>query len=288
MTHQLFKLGLVSLRGYGYLSQYERFSFREPGWGRLILAAEVVPLDQEKLLFKTASGHPATAAVLNTRLGQQGLFNQSMRLWKYVNSCPQQHLKLIPETSLTYIARLIAAARNGEQFELADQYWQALEREPDKFAAHAWETSLEHVARFLSVAKEQGRNTAVLWKALEREPDKFAAHAWETSLEHVARFLSVAKEQERNTAVLWKALEREPDKFAAHAWETSLEHVARFLSVAKEQERNTAVLWKALEREPDKFAAHAWETSLEHVARFPERGEGTRTRYKSAMGDAGA
>ena len=118
------------------------------------------------------------------------------------------------------------------------------------------------------MAKEQGRDTNPLWETLEHEPDKFAAHAWETSLEHVARFLSVAKEQERNTAVLWKALEREPDKFAAHAWETSLEHVARFLSVAKEQGRDTNPLWEALEHEPARLSAIGKKATANELAAF--------------------
>ena len=61
----------------------------------------------------------------------------------------------------------------GQQPQLANLFWTAIEGEPKKLAARVWETPLGHLASFLNTAKEHKRNTDALWAAIEREPDIF-------------------------------------------------------------------------------------------------------------------
>ena len=267
-TDRIFRMGLAAEKRVGSFGQYARIRLREPGWGGLILAAQPAPPDEEEILFATASRYPMMALTLNARLRREGFLERALRLWSYLAAAPSGLLSFVAAVPLTWVSNLAEAAVDGQQSLLGTQLWQALEREPDKVAARAWETPLDHVASFLDTAKRHGRNTDQLWQALEREPDKVAARAWETPLDHVASFLDTAKRHGRNTEPLWQAIELEPDKVAARAWETPLGDVASFLDTAKRHGRNTEPLWQALEREPDKVAARAWETPLHFVASF--------------------
>jgi hypothetical protein len=267
-TGQLLRLGLVARTQRGQFGQYERFELREPGWGRLLLAAQIPAVDEEKILFETAARHPTAALSLSSRLRGAGLIEQLVRLWAYLSSTPHHLVKRIFECPVSYVPHLAQAAMKGQQPLIAQRFWEAIEREPDKLAAGVWETSLEHVARFINVAKEHGRDTTPLWEAIEAEPDRLAASARETSLGNIASFLDTAKRHGRDTDRLWAAIEREPDKLAAHAWESPLGELASFLDTAKRHGRDTGRLWAAIERDPDKLAAHAWESPLGELASF--------------------
>ena len=107
-----------------------------------------------------------------------------------------------------------------------------------------------------------------MWEAIEREPDRLAARAWETPLEHLASFLDTAKRHQRNTAQLWEAIEREPERLAARAWGTPLEHVASFQGVANEHGRDTRALWEALASKPEQLSVLAKHTSVAQLAGF--------------------
>ena len=157
---------------------------------------------------------------------------------------------------------LETAKRHGRD---VDPLWQAIEREPEKFAARARETPLDSLVSFLETAKRHGRNVDPLWQVLEREPENVAARAWETPLDHLASFLETAKRHGRDVNPLWQAIECEPEKVAARAWETPLDHLASFLETAKRHGRDVDPLWQAIEREPEKLAARPgrrrWATS---------------------------
>ena len=267
-TDQIFRLGLAVEKRVGQFGQYVRIGLREPGWGALILAAQAAPPDEERILFAAASRHPILALGLSARLRREGLLERALRLWRYMAAAPSDLIGLITTVRLDWASNLAKGAVDGQQPRFGTQLWEALEREPDKVAARAWETPLNFVASFLETAKRHGRKTEPLWEALEREPDKVAARAWETPLGDVASFLDTAKRHGRKTEPLWEALEREPDKVAARAWETPLGDLASFLDTAKRHGRKTEPLWEALEREPDKVAARAWETPLGDVASF--------------------
>ena len=265
---KLCELGLLSQALRGQFNQYRQFELREPGWGRLILAALTPSIDEEEILFATASSHLHTAIFLSCRLRLEGDKVRLKGLSAYLAPRANHLVKQLWDVPLSYLQHLHLLAKVGDQPQLLARFWEAIETDLDGFAASAWASSLEHVGSFLRVAKQHGRDTAPLWVLLESEPDKFAASAWAFSLHHVGSFLKVAKQHGRDTASLWVLLESEPDKFAASAWESSLEHVGSFLNVAKQHSRDTAPLWALLESEPDKFAASAWESSLEHVGSF--------------------
>ena len=267
-TDQIFRLGLAAEKRIGPFGQYVRIGLREPGWGALILAAQAAPLDEEKILFATASRHPMLVLSLNERVRREGLPDLALRLWRYLAAAPSDLISLVTTVPLSWARNLAKAAVEGQQPLFSTELWEALEREPDKLAARAWETPLSDLASFLDTAKRHGRKTEPLWEALEREPDKVAARAWETPLHFVASFLDTAKRHGRKTEPLWEALEREPDKIAARAWETPLHFVASFLDTAKRHGRKTKPLWEVLEREPDKIAARAWESGLNGTAYF--------------------
>jgi hypothetical protein len=265
---KLFELGLVSQALRGLFNQYRQFELREPGWGRLILAALTPSVDEEEILFATASRNLQAAIVLSSRLCLEGDKVRFKRLWAYLAPRADQLVKQLWDVPLFYLQNLLLLAKVGDQPQLLARFWEAIETDLDALADSAWAAPLDQVGSFLKVAKQQGRNTAPLWAVLESQPDKFAASAWATSLGNVGSFLKVAKQHSRDTAPLWAMLESQPDKFAASAWATSLGNVGSFLKVAKQQGRNTAPLWAVLASQPDKFAASAWATSLQNVGSF--------------------
>src|ERR1019366_8862580 len=267
-TDQLLRIGLVEEKQLGRFGQYHRFKLREPGWGRLILAAQVPRVDEEKILFETAARHPTAALFLSARLRQEGSLEQLAQLWAYLATSPARLVELALQVRLDYLANLVTMPRKGVQPLLALRFWEEVESNPAKVAERAWETPLGKVGSFLRFAKQQRRNTASLWDAMESDPKKLAGRAWETSLDKVGSFLSIAKQQGRNTAPLWDAIESDPKKLAERAWETSLSDLGSFLSIAKQQGRDTAPLWDAIERDPKKLAERAWDTPLEHIASF--------------------
>src|ERR1019366_7755809 len=237
-------------------------------WGRLILAAQVPRVDEEKILFETAARHPTAALFLSARLRQEGSLEQLAQLWAYLATSPARLVELALQVRLDYLANLVTMARKGVQ-PLPDlRFWEEVESNPAKVAERAWETPLGKVGSFLRFAKQQRRNTASLWDAMESDPKKLEERAWETSLGDLGSFLSIAKQQGRDTASLWDAMENDPKKLAERAWETSLDKVGSFLSIAKQQGRNTAPLWDAIESDGEKLAECAWETPLDKVGSF--------------------
>src|ERR1019366_7890208 len=237
-------------------------------WGRLILAAQVPRVDEEKILFETAARHPTAALFLSARLRQEGSLEQLAQLWAYLATSPARLVELALQVRLDYLANLVTMARKGVQPLLALRFWEEVESNPAKVAERAWETPLGKVGSFLRFAKQQRRNTASLWDAMESDPKKLEERAWETSLDKVGSFLSIAKQQGRNTAPLWDAIESDGEKLAECAWETPLDKVGSFLSIAKQQGRDTAPLWDAMESDPKKLAERAWETSLSDLGSF--------------------
>ncbi|MGC9973270.1 MAG: SIR2 family protein, partial [Bryobacteraceae bacterium] len=267
-TDLLLRLGLVVRRHRGKLSQHRSFRLREPGWGRLILAAH--PTDGERILFEAAARYPITALLLSARLRREGSLERLSLLWRHLALNPNDLIRRIELVSLGWASNLVQTAASQGQSSLADRLWTAIERDPDNVAERAWETPLDQVAASLEKAKRQGRNTEPLWTAIERDPNKVAERALETPLNDVAAFLEEAKRQGRDTEPLWTAIERDPNKVAERAWKTPLKDAAAFLEEAKRQGRNTGPLWTAIERDPDKVAERAWETPLNNVAAFLE------------------
>jgi hypothetical protein len=218
-TNQLLEIGLVAKTERGQFGQYHTFSLREPGWSRLILAAQPLSLDEETILFEAAARHPMTALSLSARLRREGFAGANARLWAYLAAAPDNLLKLLPDLPLTYAANLAQAAKDVGYNQLSQRLWESIEKVPDKLFARAGEMPLNLIVYFLEIAKRHQRDLELLWNDLE---DKFALRAWETPLSEVATFLDTAKRHQRVIAPLWEAIEREPDKLAARAWETPI------------------------------------------------------------------
>jgi hypothetical protein len=268
-TNQLLQLGLVEKTHLGQFGQYERLTLREPGWGRLILAAQLPPADEQKIMFEMAARNPTTTIALSARLRRGRLFGHLERLWGYLATTPHNLIsKVIDGRSLSTIVNWIEAANGARQSELANRIWEHFEREPDELAALAYEAPLHDVARFLELAKRYRRNTARLWTELESQPDKLAERAWETPLPFLASFLETAKRHGRDTAPLWTALESDPDKLAALALDAPLDQVGLFLDTAKRNGRDTKGLVEALERWPTQLSAKAKEAEVWQLANF--------------------
>jgi hypothetical protein len=267
-TEKLFELGLVAQTQRGQLKQYRYLELREPGWGRLILAALTPPVDEEQILFATASRHLQTAVVLSTRLQRDGDFVRLKRLWENLASRADRLVSQIWDLPLSYFQGLFHLARVGGQPALFTRLWKTFESEPEKLAAGVWASSLNCVGSFLEVAKQHGRDTAPLWALLESQPDKLAASAWASSLDCVGSFFENARRSGRKMEFLWQALENDPDKLATRAWETPLDHMGSFFENARRSGRKMEFLWQALENDPDKLATRAWETPLDHMGSF--------------------
>ncbi|MEA2237819.1 MAG: hypothetical protein QOC81_2543 [Thermoanaerobaculia bacterium] len=267
-TEQLLRMGLVAETQRGLFGQYHSFSLREPGWGALLLAAQVPDVDEERLLLEAAARHPMAALLLSARLRRERSFELLDRLWAYLALKPDRLLDLSPDFPLGHVPNLAKEARIGKQPQLANRLWETIELEPENFAERAWETSLQSVASFLDAAKGNGRDTTPLWAAIERDPDKLAERAWETSLQSVVEFFDTAKHHRRDSVSFWAAFERDPAKLVERAWETPLFQITLFLNAAKRHHRDTGQLWDALERLPAKLVERMWETPLDHVAFF--------------------
>jgi hypothetical protein len=264
---QLRRLGLLVRTNHGLFGQYQRFCLVEHSWGDLILRAHSSVVDPEVIRFDAAIRHPMMALALSVRLRSNRETGRGERLWAAVAKKPGALLSQVVNIDLQFFQYLISEARPFDA-HLTNKLWEAIEKEPDKLAARAWETPLHLLASFLETAKRHERDVAPLWEAIEKEPDTLVARAWEMPLEYVASFLNTAKDHGRDVGPLWEAVEKEPDKLAARAWETPLDKVASFLRAAKDHGRDVRPLWEAIEKQPDKLAAAAWETPLGDLASF--------------------
>ena len=270
-TPLLMNRGLVIRVDSGNLGQYHRYSLREPEWGSLILESQSPKVDEEKLLFTTASRDARVARSLSNHLYAEKTSKRFEDFWLFISRHPKHILDVYNRPMpLPIFLALVRYAVTGKQLPFVDSLWDAIESNPEKLAERAWETSLQELGSFLEVAKKHGRDTSKLWDAIESDPEKLAERAWETSLAHVGSFLEVAKKHGRDTNKLWDAIESDPEKLAERAWETSLAHVGSFLEVAKKHGRDTSKLWDAIESVPEKLAERAWETSLEDIGSFLE------------------
>ncbi|HRI13044.1 MAG TPA: SIR2 family protein, partial [Verrucomicrobiota bacterium] len=162
-TKKLFELGLVAQTQSGQLKQYRQFELREPGWGRLVLAALTPSVDEEQILFATASRHLQTAIVLSARLRRDGDDVRLKRLWEYLAPRADGLVNQLWDLPLPYFPNLVRLAKSGNQPELASRFWKTIEADPHSFATRAWNTALHFVASFFDVAKQHGRDTAPLW-----------------------------------------------------------------------------------------------------------------------------
>lgn len=265
---RLLASGLVETSRRGVLSQHTMFRLREPGWGRLILAAQGLALDEEKILFETAARHPLAAWTLNIRLRQAGSFEQIGHLWAYLASKPNRLIKLLPELPLGDAVNLPIAARSGLQPMLANRFWKAIERDPIQLAARAGRIPLNQLAIFLNTAKDHGREVSLLWETLERAPERLAMQAKNAPLRDLTTFLEVARRHQRNTDILWEALKSDPKNLISGAWDTLPGELAAFLETAHRHGRDTAPLWKTLESHPKKLADWLRASSLGYVTSF--------------------
>ncbi|QDV90589.1 hypothetical protein RAS2_16690 [Phycisphaerae bacterium RAS2] len=265
---KLFALGLVTQTQRGQLKQYRQYELREPGWGRLILGALSSPIDEEQILFATASRHLHTAMILSERLRRNGKDDRLKRLWDRLAQSADGLINQTSDLPLQAFTNLVKLVEAGGQPELLTHFWNSIEADSHAFAASAWANSLDKLGSFLDVARQHKRDTAPWWALLESQPEKFTASAWVTSLDKLGSFLSVARRHKRDTAPWWALLESQPEKFTASAWATSLDTVGSFLDVARQHGRDTAPWWALLEGQPEKFTASAWANSLEKVGYF--------------------
>ena len=266
--HQLLNRGLVARAVKGNFGQYRHFALREPGWGALMLAAQVPPLAEEKILFETASRHGLLTLALSVRYWQQRLFRSHERLWSYLAKNPSRLFEWLRE-NLLYVTGLAKAAKAGRQPFLAEKFWDEAECRPSELAEQLQRAAPHHLGMFFNAAASNGRNTEPLWKAIEGSPESFAVHALLAPLHYVGAFLDVANRlHRRDTSPLWTAIERRADELAQRIVHTSLHHFASFIDTAKRQGRDPAALWKAVEGDPGKLADRLAQEPLHHVGTF--------------------
>ncbi|MBI2434051.1 MAG: hypothetical protein HYV26_14410, partial [Candidatus Hydrogenedentes bacterium] len=70
----------------------------------------------------------------------------------------------------------------------------ALEKEPEKLAARAWETPLHFVGSFLDTAKRHGRDMDLIGRILTSQPSKLSISANQAALNELVGFLHYAPE----------------------------------------------------------------------------------------------
>ncbi|HZP98169.1 MAG TPA: SIR2 family protein, partial [Reyranella sp.] len=198
--HKLFELGLVSQTHRGQFKQYKSFELREPGWGRLILAAQMSICDEDRILFDAATRHLMTACMLSLHFFHDGDEDRQRRLWEYVGSKANDVIEQMHGFPVSYLDSLMRGAAAAGQTGFLDQIWTAIVTEPSVFAAGARAAPVAWVAAFFVVAKQQQRETVLLWDALvgkREDPDqsekvgKFVAWTRASALDSVGSFLAV-------------------------------------------------------------------------------------------------
>jgi len=269
-VHKLYELGLISESRFGRLGQYRTIELREPGWGRLILAARNSSIEPEQVRFAAAARNPEVAVYLASRLCREGISAEWKRLWEILEEQRERLAPRIfdfhPGIAESFLRGSILAGKPHLTFLL----WQVIESQPEKLVAIPWDNSLNHVALILELANKHKRKISELWQAIESQPNKVAAAAWEMPLDGVGFFFEVAKKHGRDTVPLWEAIENPTDKLAAAAWSTPLERLGSFFEIAKKHGRDTVPLWEAIESELGKFAEIAWATPLDNLGSFFE------------------
>ena len=162
---------LITSYKRGKFGQYLFLCLREPDWGELILAAQD-SIDTGSLLFQAAAKHPAVTLSVSARLKARGETQRYRDLWTYVGIHPAALVERVLET-IPIANNLILGAVAGGQTALVESLWRAVEAQPDKLAARAWETSLDIVANFLETAELHKRVVEPLWAAIEDQPEEF-------------------------------------------------------------------------------------------------------------------
>jgi hypothetical protein len=272
----LLSLGLAASSQRGRFGQYLLLRLREPGWGRLILAALKAPPEEERVLFETAGRHPATAVALSVRMRTTRDSNRLYRLWAYIAADPEPLLAAMYDGPRTWIGTLLREAAFGKQPALVEKIWQTMEAEPGRFRAHVWDTPIDTVAGFLEEARQNGRDTTRLWESIEHDPAELAAETLEMPLAGLAALLRAAKKSGRDTKGIWQAIESNPERFAERALQSPLTELASLFEAARRQHYDARPLWAALEAKPDALEVYVRSRSMAEIAALLSAAESDR------------
>lgn len=218
---------LVVRRSFGTLRDHEWFSLRQPGWGRLILAAhnglgsqprrdaEAQALFEEQSLLEAGVRHVSTAASLLNRFERDATSRRRDELMARIASEPAGVLERIAGTPLVWFLALCRAAQEARQPALLARLWDGLAAAPVAFAARAATSYLWQVRDVLRGARVAlGERSKVLWSALENDAERFTQHVLRTRPDQIGQFLSAANADRQNVEWLWTRLERSRDQLA--------------------------------------------------------------------------
>jgi hypothetical protein len=274
-TRKLLERGLVERRERGR-RRHCTYALREPGWGRLLLAAVDTPLDVEEELVRVACRNLMTAMVLSNRFRSLGQSGRHARLWKALASTGDSRsraAKLAP-LSFSYTLTFLSQLRGNGYAELAASLFDAWQSDAEHLTEIAFETSLGHLSAALEAMRQQGMHelSTRLWSTVEKEMARLAECAFETPFDQLCVFLDTARATERRVLAerLWSALEQDASRLANRAFDTPLNQLGTFLQTARQHERAALMekLWSALQQDVPRLADRAFDTPLDQLAAF--------------------
>ena len=254
----LLKSGLVERTSVG-AGRFVRYGLREPGWGRLILAAVEFPLNPLCIMADGAAKNIITATAVSSRLHLTGDAEKFTTFWqllaKNVHSIVGHALRM----PLAALANFCNAAVQAQQQAVAGAVWSNLAMHADELVDRALKTSLDVVAWFIEAAIDHNQKGLVdsLWQGLRTHPKQLADQAFNTQLHFLAAFLSKATTQDENELVrdIWHALTSEPARVLERAYAGSSNDFSAFLLAAADTKHNELIaeLWRTISTEPDRF-----------------------------------
>jgi hypothetical protein len=269
---RLLKSGLAERTPIGD-GRFGRYSLREPGWGRLILAATEFSPNRLEILVKAAvKSIPLILAISSRLLPKRS--DDYMLFWNELALNLDAIIAYMPNAIPSYYAQFMKAAdKNGKQV-LMDGLWRAFNAQPESLAERVFDGPLQ-LTEFLHYAAQKRQISLVeaIWCGLAKQSEKLAA----LPLHILSVILSLAKQQDQHAFAqsLWYALAAKPESVAERAFKTPINGLGVFLSNAAEQGQSvlSEIVWRALTAKPDRLAEMAFASKLNDISSFMSTAE---------------
>lgn len=255
---------LVIRTEHGYLKQYKRFGLREPGWGKLILAAVHDVVEERHILFNAAARDPMTAIALLGRLRQSEENKLRSELWDFLDG-QEEFPRRVAGLYFPIFQSLIKAALADRREKLAERCWHEIEADGSQLSVRLSSASLHVSGAFIEAARRQGRDVEMYWRAWANTPDSLRDQTLNASLDHLATFIETAKNHERNVDPLWQMVEAGDTDLIRRIWEATPGQMSTFLDIADRHGRDVVPVWEALTTNPERVAAKLWDAPLAEI-----------------------
>ena len=262
---RLLKSGLVERNSSGRLVRY---SLREPGWGRLILAAFELSPDWLEAVTKAAVKSIGLALSVSSRLKRPG---DCALFWQALATNVDAIIAHMPNAALSEYTQFLKAAEKNDQPLIRDRLWHVLNEQVENLAQRVFATPLQ-LAELLNLAARQQQQTFAqrIWDALAVRSEEFV----EWPLQTLDFFLTFAAQQKQENLVrrLWRALAAHSPSVLERVFETPVNWLGVFLDLSRKNGQHdlNGKIWRALAAQPDRLAetAFAFASPLNDISSF--------------------